>query len=463
MGAPLMLSVSGCRGIVGESLTPDLAARYASCVAGWLRERAGREPRIVFGRDGRAGGEALRLAALSGLVGSGAKVVDLGVAMTPTVGVAVDHHGADGGLILTASHNPAEWNGLKTLVAKPGGARAPSAPEASALVGRFGEGRTAWVGAGAQGELNHDASADHAHVARVLDALGEVAAIDAVRARGFRVVVDSVNSSGANGARLLLDALGCEVDHAHADGSGVFPHTPEPTEENLRGLCALVREQGADIGFAQDPDADRLAIVDEKGAYIGEERTLALAALAVLPGAGAGARAAANLSTSRMIDDVAARCGAEVIRAAVGEANVVEAMERAGCVIGGEGNGGVIWPAVCMVRDSLSAMALTLALLVREAAPLSRVVSGMGGYEIVKRKLPIEGIDAGAALERVARAFADARIDLQDGVRVDLDDEGAWVHVRASNTEPILRLIGEARRRDRAQALLDEAARAVAG
>lgn len=462
MSAPLMLSVSGCRGIVGESLTPELCARYASCVAGWIGESAGRPARIVFGRDGRAGGEALRLAALSGLVGSGARVVDLGVAATPTVGVAVDHHGVDGGLILTASHNPAEWNGLKTLVARPGGARAPSASEAAALVERFRGGRTAWARAGAQGELNHDASADHAHVARVLDALSEVAAIDAVRARRFRVVVDSVNASGANGARLLLEALGCEVEHAHADGSGVFPHAPEPLEENLRGLCARVREAGADVGFAQDPDADRLAIVDERGAYIGEERTLALAAMAVLPVAGAGARGAANLSTSRMIDDVARAAGASVVRTAVGEANVVEGMERAGCVIGGEGNGGVIWPAVCMVRDSLSAMALTLALLVRRASTLSQIVGQMGGYEIVKRKLPIEGIDAGAALERVAAAFPGARVDRQDGVRVDFDAQGAWVHVRASNTEPILRLIGEARDRAQAERLLDEAGRAVA-
>jgi len=470
--APLMLSVSGCRGIVGATMTPEVAARFAGAFAGWVIDRTGAaRPTIVFGKDGRAGNEALHLAAVSGLLAAGARVIDLDVAATPTVGVMVEHHGAQGGMVLTASHNPAEWNGLKCLAVDPasGRASAPNAADAAGIIERFRAGRVALAPHDAQGSHDHDATGEHVHVARALKAVEAVAPVRDIRARGFAVAVDSVNASGAKGARLLLEALGCDLTHVHADGSGVFPHSPEPTADNLKGFSADVRGAGARVGFAQDTDADRLALLDERGEYVGEEHTLALATRALLEFDASSRKAplAANLSTSRMIDDVAsAYGGAGVVRTPVGEANVVEAMLANGSAIGGEGNGGVIWPAVTMIRDSLGAMALVLALMTRTGKPLSALVRETPAYVIEKRKTPVREGLAARACEAIARQFGGGRVDTQDGVRVDFDgagEEPAWLHVRASNTEPIIRLIAEARTPDRAAQLLDEAERVVAG
>jgi phosphomannomutase len=251
---------------------------------------------------------------------------------------------------------------------------------------------------------------------------------------------------------MLLETLGVELVHLYAEPTGQFPHTPEPTRENLTGLCEAVREHGADIGFAQDPDADRLAVVDEAGRYIGEEYTLALAALHVLsrtPGP-----AVANLSTSRMLDDLAERYGGHVIRTPVGEANVAAAMREHQAVIGGEGNGGVIWPPIACVRDSLGGMALLLELLAGRDQPLSRIVADIPAYAIVKTKQPIAPGGAEGILQRLADRYADEKLDTQDGVRIDRDR--GWVHVRPSNTEPILRVIAEAPDQSAAEALIDE-------
>ncbi len=470
--APLMLSVSGCRGIVGATMTPETAAKFAGAFVGWVAERTGNSaPTIVFGKDGRAGNDALHMAAVAGLIASGARVIDLDVAATPTVGVMVEHHDAQGGLILTASHNPAEWNGLKCIAvdAASGRAKAPSAKDASEIIARFRDGTVAYAAHDGQGSRNHDATGEHAHVSKVLKAVNAVAPIDEIRARQFRVAVDSVNASGAKGARLLLDGLGCVLTHLHADGSGVFPHSPEPTAENLKGFSEEVRGAGAQVGFAQDTDADRLALLDENGEYIGEELTLALASRAILefdPGA-RGSSLAANLSTSRMIDDVAAHYGGgRVLRTAVGEANVAGAMLEHGCLIGGEGNGGVIWPAVVVIRDSLGAMALVLALMTRTGKSLSELVRETPAYVIEKRKATVRDGVAQAACVALAEQFEGGKVDTQDGVRIDFDGGGedpAWVHVRASNTEPILRLIAEAKTTERATQLLDEAQRVVEG
>jgi phosphomannomutase len=398
------------------------------------------------------------------------RVVDIGVATTPTVGVMVERLGALGGLVLTASHNPAEWNGLKALALDEGAkgrCRAPAAADAQRIVDRFRA--DAPLERRGRGRVERDESGAERHVERVLEALGRVAPIDAIRRRKVRVTVDSVNASGARGAAMLLERLGCEVEQLHGDGSGVFPHAPEPTRENLVEMCRCVAEGRSDVGFAQDPDADRLAIVDERGAYIGEEHTLVLAAMALLPRTN-GASVAVNLSTSRMIDDVGGQFGARVVRTAVGEANVVTGMLRERCVMGGEGNGGVIWPEVTMIRDSLGAMGLTLALMAREGAAVSALAARVPAYVIEKRKAPVREGLAGRASEAIAARFAGHAIDRQDGVRVsfapgsDLGGrEGAWLHVRASNTEPILRLIAEAGDAARARSLLDEAAGVVAG
>lgn len=469
--APLMLSVSGCRGIVGESLTPEVICRFIGAMAAWLREdQKIRSPTIVLGCDGRRGGDVLRRLAAAALAAAGCRVIDIGTAMTPTVGVMVVHRKADAGLTLTASHNPGQWNGLK-IISREGAA--PDAASAGRIIDLFKSGRAGFVGADVFGSIEADATAVETHVALVLSALERAGLYAAVRARRFKVVVDSVNASGSEGARRLMESLGCELIHLHADGSGVFPHVPEPTEDNLRGFAAEVSARGADLGFAQDPDADRLAIIDERGRYIGEEYTLVLAAMALLGGdraASVPVNLVANLSTSRMIDDVAARLGARVHRAAVGEANVVSVMKQVAALLGGEGNGGVIWPEVTLIRDSLGAMALALGLMAREGKPLSALVASIPAYAIEKRKIDLKPGLSERALSAAEHIFTgpEVRIDRQDGVRLDFPAPGpgskgsAWLHVRASNTEPILRLIAEAPTAEQAREILDKAESRIA-
>ncbi len=481
-----MLSVSGLRGIVGQSLTPEVASRFAGCFGSFLRERAGGKPvAVVVGRDGRAGNAMLHHAAIAGLTGAGVGVVDIGVAMTPTVAVAVDSLAgrsklAVAGMVLTASHNPQQWNGIKCLLAEDrdsfgSAACAPPASIASVIVDRFKSQASFGVAWDQVGTAEADSAADARHVARVLAAIEEAGVTDDAPALGvgMKFAVDSVNASGVQGSQQLLEALGVdEYCHLGNETTGLFPHPPEPTQENLSvpgGLCDAVRENGCAAGFAQDPDADRLALIDENGKYVGEEYTLVLGTLAILESmkrAGqrtAGLTLAANLSTSRMIDDVAAKYGCTVLRTAVGEANVVSAMKKNGSLVGGEGNGGVIWPRVTYVRDSLSAMALTIGLIRMFEKPLSAIVASMPTYAIVKRKVDLaDPSQAKAAAEKVAKHYANERLDRQDGVRVDIESKRAWLHVRGSNTEPIMRLIAEAPTSAAANALLDDAAGAIA-
>ncbi len=514
-GAPLIVGVSGLRGIVGESLTPEVAVRYAGAFGSWLNERVGGASKILVCRDGRAGGQMFLDAAVAGLRAVGCGVVDAGVLMTPTAGFLAVRRGCDGAVIITASHNPQQWNGLKFLVVQEGQASAPDAGSARAIIERFEKGEIGYVTDAAEiGSRAHDdPGVCGQHVGEVGAALLRRGLGWDDGARTMRVVVDSVNASGAEAAGTLFRVLKMECVQLHGDGSGIFPHTPEPTRENLSGeggLCDAVPGLKADVGFAQDPDADRLAIVDEQGRYIGEEYTLALCAESVLMGCTRTASAStrgvkppkhdptswvvapgdggkdggepvlvANLSTSRMIDDVAARHGGRVVRTPVGEANVVEAMRRLRgegrrVVLGGEGNGGVIWPEVVSVRDSLSAMALVLSLMARTGETVSGLVAridsyspGGAGYAIIKRKVPIASkADAAPAVEKVAGHYTGrggATVDRQDGARVDFPERGVWVHVRASNTEPIMRLIAEAPTREGAEAILSEVEGVIAG
>ncbi|MCC7145186.1 MAG: phosphoglucosamine mutase [Phycisphaeraceae bacterium] len=456
--APLMLGVSGLRGLVGLSLTPDVACRYAASFGQWLKERksaSGGPPTVVMGRDSRPSGQMVELAAAAGLIGAGCRVVRLGIATTPGVAVMVDELEADGGMVITASHNPVVWNGIKCL--RSDGA-APPAEDAAQIIDCYRKGAMRYVGVEELSELVDDATADQTHVARILENID----VELIRGRRLRVVLDSVHGAGGPSTALLLDRLGVELIHLWGETTGRFPHPPEPTRENLTALAEAVVKHKADAGLAQDPDADRLAIVDERGRYIGEEYTLALAVWHVLsrgkvegaiPGALPGA--AANLSTSRMIDDVVAMAGGgKVWRTPVGEANVAQAMRRHQAVIGGEGNGGVIWPAVIHVRDSLTGAALLLEMLAMRGQTVSQIVAGIPGYAIVKDKVDIRAGMAERVKELVKAKYAGQKVDLQDGVRVDWADR--WVHVRPSNTEPILRIIAEAREERIARGMIEE-------
>ncbi len=504
--APLMLSVSGCRGIFGKTMTPEVAARLGAVFGAYVRERAfegtrRHKPVVIVGRDGRAGGGCLLSAAMAGLQGAGCDVVNIGVAMTPTVGVMVDTRGASAGLIVTASHNPQEWNGIKPVVRRVGGAgdavgagvvdaSAPGKDIADEIIARFKRASEVgavsnaamWVGptevgeavesagGGGQQPLGIPSESSNTHLFVVREALKGIGAHDDRASMGISCVLDSVNASGVEaGAALLGTRL---RHHLGAGTSGLFPHSPEPTKENLVELARVTREKKAAVGFAQDPDADRLAIVDERGEYIGEEYTLVLAADAVLRAMHAadqdstrGQVVCVNLSTSRMIEDVAARYGARVVRTAVGEANVVAAMKHHKSVIGGEGNGGVIWPRVTYIRDSLSSMGLVLALMARTGKSVSELVREVPSYAIVKRKVELKAKDdAARAVEAIAHAYTGrdgVRVDRQDGVWVGFDSRRAWLHVRASNTEPIMRLIAEAPTAGVSNEILDEAARVI--
>lgn len=453
--APLMLSVSGVRGLVGRSLTPDVVAKYAAAFGQWVVDGqagsgAGSAPVVVLGRDSRPSGEMFEMAAASGLASAGCTVVRLGVATTPGVAIMVEHLRAAGGMVVTASHNPIIWNGLKPL--RHDGV-APPPEQATAIIDRFKRGDITYAEVDALQPTREDRSAARVHVEAILPHID----VDAIRAAKLKVVVDSVHGAGGEETRELLHALGFDdsrIVHLYAEPTGLFPHTPEPLRENLTELAAAVKRHGADIGFAQDPDADRLALVDDRGEYMGEEYTLALCGLHVLR---KGDVAAANLSTSRMLDDIAAKAGATVVRSPVGEANVAKAMRGAGAVLGGEGNGGIIWSKVIHVRDSLVGIALLLEMLAKRKRRLSEIAREIPAYAIVKDKVPFDAALAASLVDRLRARFPKQRIDLQDGVRIDWDPpESKWVHVRPSNTEPIVRLIAEAGDEAVAKALLRE-------
>ena len=441
--APLMLSVSGARGIVGVTMTPAVAERYAAAWGTHLRSQTEGEVRIVLGRDPRPSGAELVAAARCGLQAAGCDVVDLGIAATPTVGFAVERFGAAGGLMVTASHNPIEWNGIKCLDHR---GVAPPPAVAEQVIARF---QNNDVQTGGSGQSISDDSLTRQHVERALAAVP-------VRGVPGSVVLDSVNGAGCEGGRELFASLGVHYEHLYGEPHGVFARPAEPIPAHLGDLCDRVRNSEAVVGFAQDPDADRLVLVDERGVPIHEECTLALAATWVLMHRGPGVLVA-NLSTSRMIDRIAEGfSGAKVVRSAVGEANVVDVMEQTNAILGGEGNGGVIDPEVVKVRDSITGMAMVLDLLAEEGRPLSALVADLPALAMVKEKRDLSSIGGRAAvpevLAAVRSAFDDGQVNDLDGVRVDLVD--GWVHVRPSNTEPIVRVIAEADTRDQAEALV---------
>ena len=444
----LMIGVSGMRGTIGGTLTPLVVTRMAAAFAAWLKENGapanGKHYRVVFGRDTRPSGPWVRDAAAAALGASGVEVIDLDVVTTPGVAMMVKHTGADAGLIATASHNPGQWNGLKFL--NRDGISLP-AEDAAKLKSLYDAEQSAFVTVDKMVPATRNSETHALHVKRVLDHVDTLG----VSSKRFKVVLDSVNGAGCVATATLLNKLGCQLIHLNATPDGKFPHEPEPIEKNLTQLADEVRRQKAAVGFAQDPDADRLAIVDENGKYIGEEYSLALCAKWIF--SKKSGVAVTNLSTSRMLDDIAAGAvggGGRVIRTPVGEANVMQTILRENAVIGGEGNGGVIDPRIVGGRDSLVGMAYVLSLMAATGKTVSQLVSEIPRYEIVKTKFECRREDAERAVAAVKRALANERIDTQDGIRIDWAD--SWVHARPSNTEPIMRIIAEAPDRATAEA-----------
>ena len=447
MAEQLIISVSGMRGIVGENLSASVATDYGCAFGTFLEEScAGKKERfsVCVGRDSRPSGQKLGSAVAEGLCKVGVDVIDLGVVTTPGVGIMLRELGCAGGVVVTASHNPSQYNGIKLLL---GNGVAPPGDSAEQVKKYFFDKHFGLVDSSDCGNVTANEQTDATHIAKVL------AIVDrgAIAAKKFKVVLDSVNGAGGRVTKKMLAELGCEVSAINDEPSGLFAHGPEPTAENLRGLCEIVKTKGAEVGFAQDPDADRLAVVDENGNYIGEEYSLALAAQYIF-GKRTG-RAATNLSTSRMIDDIAERAGGQVIRTAVGEANVAAAMLEHDCIIGGEGNGGVIDLRVGPVRDSLVGIALVLQLMAETGKTVSQLVGEIGGYYMSKDKFAADKSHAKQILNSAKRTFADAKLDTTDGCRFDFDD--GWLHLRASNTEPVMRVIVEAKDRRTAEKYVD--------
>ena len=440
-----MVSVSGMRGHVGSDLTPEVVARQAAALGAWVRRNG--KSSVVIGRDARTSGEMFAMAAAAGFASVGIDVIDVGVVPTPTVQMAVEHHHAGAGLIITASHNPIEWNALK-FVGPDGIFLDEAAGRSVRELAEQGPPRGGWDGIGG---YRRDTGA----VGRHLDAIFalDVVDVELIRGSGLTVALDAVRGAGGPVMTELFERLGVTMTGVHLEADGRFPHEPEPVPANLGDLSELVKRSGADVGMAVDPDVDRLALVDELGRPIGEDYTLAMAVRAVLARrpAAAPATVVVNLSTSLVVEDAARSHGARFLRAPVGEANVARTIVAEHAVIGGEGNGGVILPALHVGRDAPLAAALILQYLATSGEPLSALVAGAPRYSIVKAKAP-RGGDLAATYATLRNAFPDASVDERDGLRLGWPDR--WLHVRPSGTEPIVRLIAEAPTTAEAEALV---------
>lgn len=440
----LIVSVSGIRGIVGAGLTPEATARFAAAFGSTV---AGK--RVILSRDGRPSGEMLRHAVLAGLLGAGCTVEDIGIAPTPTCGFAVRQLNAAGAIQITASHNPAPWNGLKMF--GPDGAVLPAerGAEIRALYESGNFERRPWDGIGSV-RVPPDVATDHARA--VLDTIS----VAAVSGR-FRVFLDAnAGAGGPLGTRLLSD-LGCDTIQYACEPTGLFAHEPEPIPAHLGEVAPWVKQHECAIGFVLDPDSDRLALLDETGACVSEECTLALAVKYRLRQQ--SGPVVVNMSTSRMNEDVAAAAGCPCYRSAVGEANVVGLMRSTNAVIGGEGNGGVIDPRIGWVRDPFVGMAFILSLMAEEGKPFSQLVAELPQYAMLKTKFTVPREKLPGAFAAIEARWPQARVNRDDGLRLDGPDW--WLHVRGSNTEPVVRVIAETPTTERSEELCREAGAVV--
>jgi len=449
----LIKSVSGIRGTIGgktgDNLTPPdivaFVAAYGSCLF-----RDFKNPSVVIGRDGRISGEIVKNLAISTLRALGIDVLDLDYSTTPTVEMYVKHAGASGGIIITASHNPAHWNALKFLNHK-GEFISPESGEEIKLMAESGSLDVNYASVDNLGRLTEIADAIELHIMAIL----EHPLVDArvIAKAGLKVVVDCINSTGSISLPPLLDALGVEFTLINAEMTGVFAHNPEPLPENLTQLCESVLTYEADLGISVDPDVDRLALVSEDGVFFGEEYTLVCVADYVLRHQ--KGPLVTNLSSSRALADLAATFGVPCYYAPVGEVHVVNEMKYRGAVLGGEGNGGIIDPSLHYGRDSLIGIALVLMHLATSGKSLSELKAGYPVYIMVKDKIAFDpALSAQGILDKVAGQFDPETLDTRDGLKVDLPD--AWVQLRKSNTEPILRIYAEAQTQEEAMALVEK-------
>ena len=446
----LMVSVSGVRGKVAEGLTPEIVATFAAAFGAWA-SRTGVKT-IVVGRDSRVSGPMFTRIVHGALESVGCTVIDIGMAPTPTIQLAVEHHHAAGGLGITASHNPIEWNALKFIGPSGLFLSAPEGAEMRALMDT-GIPRATWD---TLGRVVHDPEAVQRHLDQVLSL--PFLDIEGIRAKRFKVALDCCHGAGSVIMPQLLTALGCEVFAINMEANGRFHRPPEPVAENLGELAALVRNVGADVGFATDPDVDRLALVLDNGVAPGEDYTLAFAARTVLRHR--RGPVVTNLSTSKVVSDVADELGVPFHFAKVGEVNVALTMRDVGATIGGEGNGGVILPELHLGRDAPVGAALMLQLMLEEGRPLSALVAAKPRYVIVKDKLDRPNVALDAVYAALRATFTDAKADTQDGLRLDWPDR--WVHLRPSGTEPIVRVIAEGPSEADARSLIAQARKPLA-
>ena len=453
----LIKSISGIRGTIGgkvdENLTPIDAVKFAAAYGSWLKGQSGKaHVKVVIGRDARISGEMIQNLVQYTLIGLGIDVVNIGLSTTPTVEVAVPIEKADGGIILTASHNPKEWNALKLLNNK---GEFVSDQDGKAILKIAQENDFSFATVDHLGKLTHDDQYIDLHIEKVL-ALPLVTA-EAIQKKKFRVVVDAVNSTGGIAIPRLLERLGVEVVKLYCEPNGHFPHNPEPLREHLGDICKKVVEEKADFGIVVDPDVDRLAFITDQGEMFGEEYTLVACADYVL--SKAKGNVVSNLSSSRALRDIAQKYGVTYSAAAVGEVNVVTEMKRVEAIIGGEGNGGIIYPELHYGRDALVGVALFLSLLAERGGSVQQLRESYPAYFMSKNKIQLtEQINPDQILKAMEQKYAHEQTTTIDGLKIDFAD--SWVHLRKSNTEPIIRIYTEGKSQkeadDLAQRFIEE-------
>jgi len=426
----LKVTVSGVRGLIGDGLTPRVAMQFGMAFGTVIKGK-----KVIVGRDTRASGKVLKNALFCGLVSSGCEVVDLGICPTPTVLLQARKEKCYG-IVITASHNPQPWNGLK-FANKDGTFLNKRQMNQLHNIYKAKKFNTVIDCEDVSEAVCKDDKALDLHINEVLKNLNK----NLIRKQGFKVACDFCNGTGAVITKKFLSKLGCKAYTINDEPNGRFAHNPEPTPKNLRQLSRLVKRKKADIGIAQDPDADRLALCDEKGVAIGEENTLSLAVKAILRKK--KGKVVVNASTSKSIDKITQEFGVKLIRTAVGEINVVERMRKAGALIGGEGNGGVIYPKVNLCRDSFVGIGIILQYMAETKKTLSELVRGITQYKMVKGKIHCTSEEAKSAVDNLKKKFKSNELDLVDGIKI-IWPQG-WVHLRPSNTEPIIRIIAEAK------------------